>query len=70
MSAAVTISQSLPAQVTVQVEGGAAAILAASSPARVEVMSAGPQGGRGLTGADIGNYDPGDLTVAFENGLI
>lgn len=30
----------------------------------------GPPGGEGQPGADIGGYDPGDLTLIFENQLI
>ncbi|MES2902820.1 MAG: hypothetical protein V4696_01420 [Pseudomonadota bacterium] len=30
----------------------------------------GPPGGEGRPGADIGGYDPGDLTLIFDNKLI
>lgn len=30
----------------------------------------GPPGGPGQPGADIGGYDPGDLTLIFDNQLI
>ncbi len=30
----------------------------------------GPPGGPGEPGADIGGYDPGDLTLIFDNQLV
>lgn len=60
---------SAPTVARLTVEGGPTVKVMAGQAALVKVASEGPQGPRGLPGADADVPDPGDLTIYFQNGL-
>ena len=71
MSATVRITYQTGPVVRLTPQGGATIKLTTpAKPAAVRISPVGLPGARGPEGPGIAAYDPGDITLYFENGLI